>query len=136
MHPVMMNTAAGVVDSTALGGTLMHEHVFVVTTEMTQNFGDEWGGDAKREVEVILKCANDEPGVIPGVDRILRAVAEAQRHTGAPIATHTHSGTRRGLDQQRIFTDEGLRERGVTEEEITTMFVDEPRKIFTTQGSY
>mgnify|MGYP002142220329 FL=1 len=29
-----------------------------------------------------------------------------------------------------------LRERGVTEEQITTMLVDNPRRIFATQGGY
>lgn len=56
----------------------------------------------------ILKCATDEPGVTPGVERVLRAVAQAHRQTGVPISTHTHAGTRRGLEQQRIFTEEGV----------------------------
>jgi len=56
----------------------------------------------------ILKCATDEPGVTPGVERVLRAVAQAHRHTGVPISTHTHAGTRRGLEQQRIFAEEGI----------------------------
>jgi phosphotriesterase-related protein len=56
----------------------------------------------------ILKCATDEPGVTPGVERVLRAVAQAHRQTGAPISTHTHAATRRGLEQQRIFAEEGV----------------------------
>ncbi|BBZ35841.1 phosphotriesterase family protein [Mycolicibacterium confluentis] len=56
----------------------------------------------------MLKCATDEPGVTPGVDRVLRAVATAHRQTGVPISTHTHASTRRGLDQQRIFAEEGV----------------------------
>lgn len=56
----------------------------------------------------ILKCATDEAGVTPGVDKVLRAAARAQVQTGAPISTHTHSPTRRGLDQQRIFAEEGV----------------------------
>jgi phosphotriesterase-related protein len=56
----------------------------------------------------ILKCATDEPGVTPGVERVLRAVAKAHRLTGVPISTHTHAATRRGLEQQRIFTEEGV----------------------------
>ncbi|MDA8379274.1 MAG: phosphotriesterase-related protein [Actinomycetota bacterium] len=56
----------------------------------------------------ILKCATDMPGVTPGVERALRAVAVAQRRTGVPISTHTHAGSRRGLDQQRIFAEEGV----------------------------
>jgi phosphotriesterase-related protein len=56
----------------------------------------------------ILKCATDEPGVTPGVERVLRAVAQAHHLTGVPITTHTHAPTRRGLEQQRIFAEEGV----------------------------
>ena len=56
----------------------------------------------------ILKCATDLPGVTPGVERVLRAVAQAHRATGVPITTHTHAHTRRGLEQQRIFAEEGV----------------------------
>lgn len=56
----------------------------------------------------ILKCATDQPGVTPGVERVLRAVAQAHRRTGVPISTHTHAHTERGLEQQRIFEEEGV----------------------------
>ncbi len=56
----------------------------------------------------ILKCATDEPGLTVGVERVLRAVAQAHRATGVPITTHTHAGTRRGLEQQRVFAEEGV----------------------------
>ena len=56
----------------------------------------------------ILKCATDEPGLTPGVERVLRAVARVHRQTGVPISTHTHAPSQRGLDQQRVFTEEGV----------------------------
>jgi phosphotriesterase-related protein len=56
----------------------------------------------------IFKCCTDEPGLTPGVERVLRAVARAHRKTGFPISTHTHAPTKRGLDQQRVFTEEGV----------------------------
>jgi phosphotriesterase-related protein len=56
----------------------------------------------------ILKCATDKPGLTPGVERILRAVARVHRRSGLPISTHTDTRTRRGLDQQRVFADEGV----------------------------
>ena len=56
----------------------------------------------------ILKCATDKPGVTPGVERVLRAVAKVHRRTGIPISTHTHAPTHRGLEQQRIFESEGV----------------------------
>lgn len=56
----------------------------------------------------ILKCATDEPGVTPGVEKVLRATARAHRHTGVPISTHTHAASEQGLNQQRIFEEEGV----------------------------
>jgi phosphotriesterase-related protein len=56
----------------------------------------------------MLKCATDEPGVTAGVERVLRATAQAHRRTGVPISTHTHARSRNGLDQQRIFAEEGV----------------------------
>lgn len=56
----------------------------------------------------ILKCATDEHGVTKDIERILRAVAQAHRQTGVPISTHTHAHGKVGLDQQRIFREEGV----------------------------
>jgi phosphotriesterase-related protein len=56
----------------------------------------------------MLKCVTDTAGLTPGVERVLRATARPHRRTGAPISTHTDAATRRGLDQQRIFDDEGV----------------------------
>ena len=197
---VTLNTARGAIGTADLGVTLMHEHVFVMTTEIVENYPEGWGDGAKREADAIvrlnelkargvdtivdltvvglgryipriariaaatelnivvatglytyndvpmhfhylgpgaplggpeimtemfvrdiehgiadtgikaaiLKCATDEPGVTPGVERVLRAVAAAHRETGVPISTHTHAATRRGLEQQRIFAEEGV----------------------------
>jgi phosphotriesterase-related protein len=195
-----VNTVRGAVASSELGVTLMHEHVFVLSTEIMQNFPGVWGDEEKRIADAIarlnelksvgvdtivdltviglgryiprikrvaaqtsinivvatgvytyndlpmyfhfqgpgtelggpefmvdmfvkdieegigdtgvraaiLKCATDQPGVTPGVERVLRAIAQAHRRTGVPISTHTHAGTRRGLEQQRIFEQEGV----------------------------
>jgi phosphotriesterase-related protein len=56
----------------------------------------------------IIKCATDAPGITDGTERILRACARAHRRTGAPLTTHTKAAARGGLDQQRIFADEGV----------------------------
>ncbi len=56
----------------------------------------------------ILKCATDRPGVTPGVERVLRAVGRAHRLTGVPITTHTGTGQQNGLEQQRVFVEEGV----------------------------
>ncbi len=195
-----VNTARGAIDTADLGVTLMHEHVFIMTSEIMENYPEAWGDGAKREADAIarlnelksrgvdtivdltviglgryipriariaaatelnivvatglytfndvpmyfhylgpgaplggpeimtemfvrdiehgiadtgvkaaiLKCATDEPGVTPGVERVLRAVAGAHRQTGVPISTHTHAETKRGLEQQAIFAEEGV----------------------------
>src|ERR1044072_4548856 len=195
-----INTVRGAVDTDQLGATLMHEHVFVLSPEIMQNFPANWGDEEKRVADAIarlnelksrgvdsivdltviglgryiprivriaqatriniivatgvytyndvpmyfhfqgpgtelggpemmvdmfvrditegiagtgvkaaiLKCATDQPGVTPGVERVLRAVAQAHRQTGVPISTHTHAHTRRGLEQQAIFREEGV----------------------------
>ncbi len=56
----------------------------------------------------VIKCAADEPGVTPDVERILRAAAKAHRATGVHISTHTHAASEVGLKQQDIFEDEGV----------------------------
>ena len=56
----------------------------------------------------ILKCCTDSPGVTSGINRVLRAVAWAHRHTGVPISTHTAAGEQTGRDQQRVFAEEGV----------------------------
>lgn len=200
MSELTLNTARGAIDASALGVTLMHEHVFIMSTEIMENYPEAWGDGAKREADAIvrlnelksrgvdtivdltvlglgryipriariaaatelnivvatglytyndvpmyfhylgpgaalggpeimtemfvrdivhgiadtgvkaaiLKCATDEPGVTPGVERVLRAVAQAHRQTGVPISTHTHAASRRGLQQQAIFVEEGV----------------------------
>lgn len=187
------------ISSNELGHTLMHEHVFVLNTEIEQNYPWEWqeekliaeaveklesayetgvrtivdltviglGRDVRRVRQVadqvrinivpatglytyddvpmffkfrgpgllidgperlidymvrdltegiadtgiragIIKCATDAQGVTPGVERVLRAAARAHKETGAPITTHTHAGTERGLEQLDIFRQEGV----------------------------
>ena len=56
----------------------------------------------------VIKCATDKPGLTPDVERVLRACAQAHRAPGCPITTHPHAETERGLDQQRIFDEEGV----------------------------
>ncbi len=194
------NTVRGPIDSAQLGVTLMHEHIFVLSTEIMLNYPEAWGDEERRIQEAIarlnelnsrgiktvvdltviglgryipriqriaaqtpvniivatgiytyndipfyfhyrgpgtmldgpelmtgmfvrdirqgiadtgvkagiLKCATDSPGMTPGVERVLRAVAQAHRETGVPISTHTHAGTKRGLEQQRVFREEGV----------------------------
>jgi len=195
-----LNTARGEIDSAQLGVTLMHEHIFVLSTEIMLNYPETWGDEESRiddavarldelashgvhsvvdltviglgryiprirrvaertKINIIvatgiytyndipfffhfrgpgtvfpgpelmtdmfvrdirqgiadtnvkagiLKCATDAPGLTSGVERVLRAVGQAHRRTGVPISTHTHARSRRGLEQQRIFLEEGV----------------------------
>jgi phosphotriesterase-related protein len=195
-----VNTVKGSIETTQLGQTLMHEHIFVLSAEINQNYPEVWGDEEKRvndaiarlnelkaggvdsvvdltviglgryipriqriaeqtdiniivatgvytyndvpmyfhyrgpgtELEgpelmtdmfirdieegiagtgvraAILKCATDKQGVTKGVERVLRSVAQAHRKTGVPISTHTHARSERGLEQQRIFEEEGV----------------------------
>lgn len=198
-----INTVRGPVDSADLGRTYMHEHVFVLTADVQQNYPDEWGSEDERvadavaklraltqqgvrtivdptvvglgryiprirrvaeqlpdlnivaatglytyddvpfffhyrgpaldamvgaevpdpmvdmfvkDIEVgiadtgvragLLKCAIDEPGLTPGVERVMRAVAKAHRRTGVPITVHTHPGSAAGVHVKRVMCDE------------------------------
>ena len=55
----------------------------------------------------VIKCAT-EPEMDAINERVLRASARAHRQTGVPICTHTMPANRTGLDQQRVFKDEGV----------------------------
>jgi phosphotriesterase-related protein len=56
----------------------------------------------------ILKTVTDVRGLTPDIERLLRAIARVHHATGIPITTHTHAATRRGIDQQTIFKQEGV----------------------------
>ncbi len=56
----------------------------------------------------IIKVANDTGGVTPESEVVLRAAARTQKATGVPISTHTFAQERVGLEQVRIFEDEGV----------------------------
>lgn len=198
-----VETVRGPVDVTALGRTLMHEHVFVLSTENVENYGrgDWWDEEEKvsdavaklrelagrgittiadptvwglgryipriqriaeqvPELNIVvatgiytyrdvpfqfhfrgpgtvrdegpdpmiayfirdltegiagtgvkaafLKCAVDAPGLTPGVERILRAVAGTHRETGAPVTVHTESSIHAGRTVVDILGREGV----------------------------
>src|SRR5687768_16886222 len=187
-----VETVQGPVDTAALGPVLMHEHVFVLTADVQQNYPEEWGSEEERVADAVgkltelaatgvrtivdptvvglgryipriqrvaeqvdlnivvatgcytyqdvpfffhhrgpalnaafgaevpdpmvdmfvrditegiagtgvkaafLKCAIDRPGLTPGVERVMRAVARAHGRTGVPITVHTHSRSHTG----------------------------------------
>jgi phosphotriesterase-related protein len=194
-----VQTVGGALDSAALGTTYMHEHIFVLTPELLQNYPAGWDEeervadavaklrelkalgvdtivdptvvglgryiprvqrihdqvdlnivvatglytyndipfrfhhyapdpDAGREDPLValfaqditegiagtgvkagfLKCAVDEPGLTPGVERVMKAVARAHRLTGAPITVHTNVHNKGGQLTQRVLREEGV----------------------------
>ena len=197
-----VETVRGPVDSGALGTVLMHEHVFVLGTEMQQNYPDypnRWDEDARvadavekltemrsrgidtivdptviglgryiprierinAQVDVnivaatglytyneipfqfhyagpgllfdqpeplvtlflkdiregiagtsvkagLLKCAIEEQGLTPGVERVMRAVGQTHVEAGTPITVHTLPASGSGLVAQKVLKEEGV----------------------------
>jgi phosphotriesterase-related protein len=56
----------------------------------------------------IIKNASDERAVAGLQDLAFRACARAHRQTGVPLSTHTNIFEQSGLDQQRVYADEGV----------------------------
>ena len=50
-----INTVKGSIESAQLGTTLMHEHVFILTPEIAQNFPKDWGDEEQRITEAITR---------------------------------------------------------------------------------
>jgi phosphotriesterase-related protein len=84
-----VETARGPVDTAELGVTLMHEHVFVLTPDVQQNYPAEWGAEDDRIADAVhkLQKAYDagvrtivDPTVVglgryvPRIERIARQV--------------------------------------------------------------
>lgn len=84
---------------TLLGGSEGMTDLFV--REIEQGIGDTGIRAA------VLKCAIEE-NLTPGVERVMRAVAQAHLRTGAPITVHTNPAARSGLVAQQILRSEGV----------------------------
>ena len=52
-----VSTVRGPVDSADLGRTYMHEHVFVLNTEVQQNHPEEWGDEDERVADAVQKLS-------------------------------------------------------------------------------
>jgi phosphotriesterase-related protein len=55
-----------------------------------------------------IKCAADEPGITPNVEKVHRAAARASNRTGKPIMAHSRPASGTGPEQMRIFAEEGV----------------------------
>ena len=50
-----VNTVRGPIAPESLGVTLMHEHIFVLSTEIMQNYPESWGNEEKRVAEAVAR---------------------------------------------------------------------------------
>lgn len=50
-----VQTVRGAIDTAELGTTLMHEHVFVLTSDVQQNHPEEWGSEEERIADAVQK---------------------------------------------------------------------------------
>lgn len=84
--------------------------LFDVPEPMTQMFvKDIEQGIADTGVRAgFLKCAIEQAGMTPGVERVMRAVAQAHVRTGVPITVHTNAHTDSAVQAQRVLSEEGV----------------------------
>jgi phosphotriesterase-related protein len=47
----------GPVDTADLGPTYMHEHIFVLTADVQQNYPGKWGGEDERIADAVTKLS-------------------------------------------------------------------------------
>jgi phosphotriesterase-related protein len=55
-----------------------------------------------------VKCAADVPGLTANIEKVHRAAARAAKQTGTPIMAHSHPSSGTGLEQMRVFVEEGV----------------------------
>src|SRR3954462_5133147 len=55
-----------------------------------------------------IKCAADEPGVTPNIEKVHRAAARASVQTGAPIMAHSRPASNTAPRPIEIFIEEGV----------------------------
>jgi len=70
-----VQTARGPVEAGRLGRVLMHEHVFVLTAEVQQNYPEEWGDEDERVADAVRRL-RELPGA--GIDTIVDVTAIGQ----------------------------------------------------------
>lgn len=78
-----VQTVLGPVDAGHLGQTLMHEHVFVVTAEVQQNYPEEWGDEDARIADAVRRLA-ELPG--NGITTFVDVTAIGQGRNAPRIA--------------------------------------------------
>lgn len=72
MAMTSIETATGSIDGAKLGRVLMHEHVFVISTEIQQNYPEEWGDEDTRINDAVTRLNELKEA---GIDTILDPTA-------------------------------------------------------------
>jgi phosphotriesterase-related protein len=67
-----IQTARGAKETSSLGRVLMHEHVFVLSPEIMQNYPEEWGDEDTRVNDAIERLSELKAA---GIDTILDPTA-------------------------------------------------------------
>lgn len=88
------------------GPGLLHDAPEPLIEHFTRDIVEGIAGTGIKAGE--LKCAIDAPGLRPGVERIMRAVAQTNRNTGTPITVHTAPQEQTGLVVQQVLAEEGV----------------------------
>jgi len=98
---VAVETVRGPVEIDELGPTLMHEHVFVLTPDVMQNYGQQWWDEEERVTDAIaklrtLKASGIDTIVDPTVvglgrdiPRVVRINAEVDLHIVVATGLYT-----------------------------------------------
>jgi phosphotriesterase-related protein len=116
---VAVETVRGPVEVDALGVTLMHEHVFVLTPDILNNFGDQYWDEEERVADAIAKLATlEQSGVDTIVDptviglgryipRVARSNAEVDINIVAATGLYTYDEIPHYFDYRGPGTDLG-----------------------------
>src|SRR5689334_1549490 len=62
-----VQTMRGPIDSAQLGVTLMHEHIFVLSTEIMLNYPEDWGDEQRRIDDAIARLNELHSGGVNSV---------------------------------------------------------------------
>lgn len=128
-----IQTVAGPVDSSELGRTLVHEHVFVLGEEYRQNYQDDWDEDQK--VEQAVRDLNElkslgidtimDPTVL-GLGRYIPRIKHIAARTNLNIIVATGLYTFNDLPHQFLSRGPGLLID--IEEPLTELFIKDLTK--------
>jgi phosphotriesterase-related protein len=101
-------------------GIYTYDHLpFFFTNREPDAIADCFVHDIERGIQdtdvkaAFIKCACDEPGMTENVEKVHRAAARASLRTGAPIMAHSRPANRTGLEQMKVFEEEGVDPRKV-----------------------